>query len=76
MLKSSIKEEIIYLTTKEQVEDYFDKMEKKLSFKEKEDMLKDVMGINEVFDVPGDYTEEDNYLAILSAFIEGSWRLL
>ena len=75
MLKS-IKEEIIYLTTKEQVEDYFNKMEKKLSFKEKEDMLKDVMGINEVFDVPCDYTEEDNYLAILSAFIEGSWRLL
>ena len=51
-------------------------MEKKLSFKEKEDMLRDVMGINEVFDVPCDYTEEDNYLAILSAFIEGSWRLL
>ncbi|ASJ21708.1 hypothetical protein BHAMNSH16_08675 [Brachyspira hampsonii] len=68
------KEDIIQLTTKNQVEDFF-KSQNITDFKQKENILKDVMSIDEVFDVPGDYTDEDNYLAILSAFVEGSWRL-
>ena len=68
------KEDIIQLTTEKQVEDFFES-QNITDFKEKENILKDVMSIDEVFDVPGDYTDEDNYLAILSAFIEGSWRL-
>ncbi|WP_300369977.1 hypothetical protein [Brachyspira sp.] len=68
------KEDIIQLTTEKQIEDFFESQNIK-DFKEKENILKDVMSIDEVFDVPGDYTDEDNYLAILSAFIEGSWRL-
>lgn len=68
------REDIIQLTTEKQVEDYF-KTKNITDFKQKEDILKDVMSIDEVFDVPGDYTDEDNYLAILSAFVEGSWRL-
>lgn len=68
------KEDIIQLTTEKQVEDFFES-QNITDFKQKENILKDVMSIDEVFDVPGDYTDEDNYLAILSAFIEGSWRL-
>ncbi|WP_157144326.1 hypothetical protein [Brachyspira pilosicoli] len=68
------REDIIQLTTEKQVEDFF-KAQNITDFKQKENILKDVMSIDEVFDVPGDYTDEDNYLAILSAFVEGSWRL-
>lgn len=68
------REDIIQLTTEKQVEDFFES-QNITDFKQKENILKDVMSIDEVFDVPGDYTDEDNYLAILSAFIEGSWRL-
>lgn len=68
------REDIIQLTTEKQVEDFF-KAQNITDFKQKENILKDVMSIDEVFDVSGDYTDEDNYLAILSAFVEGSWRL-
>lgn len=70
----SYKDEIMQLTTEKQVNAFFES-KGITSFKEKENILKDVMSVGEIFDVPGDYTDEDDYKAILSAFIEGSWRL-
>lgn len=67
-------DKIKQLTTAKQVEDFF-KDKGITSFEEKENILKYIMSIEDVFDVPGDYTDEDNYNAILSAFEEGSWRL-